>query len=77
MSSKLNILNSRVNDFLDELNHSMRKEIEDNSKFLIWKENDRAIATFKNITDIENAETNLREIVKKMDNSNKIKTTNG
>lgn len=129
MSSKLNNMNNEVNDFLDELNHSMRKEIEllriyilsvdnnlkenikwngpnycfdnqdritmriqppttkniqiifhcgakkqaqpidklikENSKILIWKENDRAIATFKNITDIENAETNLKEIVNK------------
>lgn len=41
------------------------KLIEDNSKLLIWKENDRAIATFKNMTDINNAETDLVEIVNK------------
>ena len=41
------------------------KLIDDNSKLLIWKENDRAIATFKSMTDIENAKTNLIEIVKK------------
>jgi hypothetical protein len=41
------------------------KLIDDNSKLLIWKENDRAIATFKSMTDIENAKENLIEIVKK------------
>lgn len=41
------------------------KLVDDNSKLLIWKENDRAIATFKSMTDIENAKTNLIEIVKK------------
>ena len=39
--------------------------IEENSKLLIWKENDRAVATFKNMTEIKNAETVLTEIVKK------------
>ena len=129
MNSRINNLNSEVTLFLDELNHSFRKEIEllricilsadnnltenikwnapnycfenedritmriqplttkqiqiifhcgakkqeqpknklieENSKLLIWKENDRAIATFKNITKIEKAETNLTEIVKR------------
>lgn len=41
------------------------KLINDNSIFLIWKENDRATVTFKNITDIKNAETNLKRIVNK------------
>ena len=40
------------------------KLIKENSKLLIWKENDRAIATFKNMTEIENAKTVLGEIVK-------------
>lgn len=38
--------------------------IEDKFKLLIWKENDRAIATFKNMEDIENSKANLTEIVK-------------
>jgi hypothetical protein len=40
------------------------KLIKENSKLLIWKENDRAIATFKNMTEIENAKTDLEEIVR-------------
>ena len=47
------------------------KLIEENSNLLIWKENDRAIATFKNMTEIENAQTNLTEIVKKWINATK------
>ena len=47
------------------------KLIEDDSKLLIWKENDRAIATFKNITDIKNVETDLTEIVKRWINATK------
>lgn len=39
--------------------------IEENTKLLMWKENDRAIATFKSMTDIENAKKNLVEIVQK------------
>lgn len=39
--------------------------INDKSKLLIWKENDRAIATFKNIATIEEKKTDLIEIVKK------------
>jgi hypothetical protein len=41
------------------------KLIEDKSQLLTWKENDRAIAVFKNMTDIENAKTDLAIIVKK------------
>lgn len=40
------------------------KLIKESAKLLIWKENDRAIATFKNMTEIENAKTQLRKIVK-------------
>lgn len=40
------------------------KLVEDNFKLLTWKENDRAIATFHNITDIVDAENGLTEIVK-------------
>jgi uncharacterized protein YdeI (YjbR/CyaY-like superfamily) len=39
--------------------------IEVKSKLLIWKENDRAVASFKNMTDIKNAEKDLTEIVNK------------
>ena len=39
--------------------------IEDKSKLLNWKENDRAIATFKNMKDVENAKADLIKIVKK------------
>ena len=40
------------------------KLFEDKSKLLIWKENDRAIATFKNMEDIENSKADLTEIIK-------------
>lgn len=38
--------------------------INDNSGLLIWKENDRAIATFKTRTDFENATNHLDQIIK-------------
>ena len=41
------------------------KLIEDNSKLLTWKENDRTIATFKNMKAIEDSKMNLTEIVRK------------
>lgn len=41
------------------------KLIEDQSNILIWKENDRAIASFKTITEIEAVEIELKEIIKK------------
>lgn len=41
------------------------KLINDNSKLLVWKENDRAIATFTNRGEIENAKSALTEIIKK------------
>jgi len=37
--------------------------IKDSSGLLVWKENDRAVATFKNIMDIENAKASLIKIV--------------
>jgi hypothetical protein len=40
------------------------KLIANKSKMLVWKENDRAIVTFKNLTDIENGKTELTTIVK-------------
>ncbi|NWG28518.1 MAG: DUF1801 domain-containing protein [Ignavibacteriaceae bacterium] len=39
------------------------KLITNKSKILIWKENDRAIATFKSLQDIEDKKTELTEIV--------------
>lgn len=39
--------------------------IQTDSKLLQWKENDRAIVTFKNMTDIKEAKTDLTEIVNK------------
>ncbi len=40
------------------------KLIANKSKMLVWKENDRAIATFKNIQDIENGKDELTDIIK-------------
>ena len=37
--------------------------INDDSKLLVWKENDRAVATFKNKADIENRKDDLTKIV--------------
>ena len=39
------------------------KLIENKSKMLVWKENDRAIATFKNIQEIENGKDELEKII--------------
>lgn len=39
------------------------KLIDTKSKLLVWKENDRAIATFKNMQEIEDAQTDLAKIV--------------
>jgi hypothetical protein len=39
------------------------KLIEDTSGILAWKENDRAIATFKSLQDIEKAEKKLLKII--------------
>jgi hypothetical protein len=40
------------------------KLIKDSSGLLVWKENDRAVATFKSMADIENNLTVLPQIVK-------------
>ena len=45
------------------------KLIKVNSKFLIWKENDRAIATFKNLQDIDNGKAELINIIKEWINA--------
>lgn len=39
------------------------KLISNESKMLVWKENDRAIATFKNIQEIENGKEELTKII--------------
>lgn len=41
------------------------KLIEDKNNFLIWKENDRALVTFNNITEIEAAKINLLQTIEK------------
>lgn len=38
--------------------------IKDTSGLLTWKENDRAIATFRNLKEIENSRTSLDRIIK-------------
>jgi hypothetical protein len=43
----------------------LEKIIEDDSGLLLWKTNDRAIATFRNLAEIEINRINLNEIVKK------------
>jgi hypothetical protein len=40
------------------------KLIQDNSGLLLWKENDRAVATFKNTADIESSQKDIVKIVK-------------
>ncbi len=40
------------------------KIIKDDSGLLTWKENDRAVATFKNMADIENSKSDLATIIK-------------
>lgn len=39
------------------------KLISNKSKMLVWKENDRAIVTFKSLQDIENGKVELTDIV--------------
>ena len=41
------------------------KIIQTTLKYLIWKDNDRAVVTFKNSTDIKNCENDLINTVKK------------
>lgn len=38
--------------------------IKDDSGLLTWKENDRAVATFKNMTEIEDSKSDLDKIIK-------------
>jgi hypothetical protein len=39
------------------------KLISNKSKMIVWKENDRAIVTFKSLQDIENGKSELTDIV--------------
>ena len=47
------------------------KLIENKSKMLVWKENDRAIITFKNRQDIENIKVELENIINEWINATK------
>ena len=47
------------------------KLISHKSKLLLWKENDRAIITFKSILDIENGKEELTEIISEWINATK------
>lgn len=40
------------------------KLLSTNSKLLVWKENDRAVVTFKSMLEIENSKDELTQIVK-------------
>jgi uncharacterized protein YdhG (YjbR/CyaY superfamily) len=54
------------------------KLINDNSGLLVWKEHDRAIATFKNIQEIENKKSDLHKIINEWINATKVVSqTNG
>ncbi len=46
------------------LEQPKNKLIDDNSKLLIWKGNDRAVATFKSMEDISSHKKDLIQIVK-------------
>ncbi len=48
-----------------KLEQPEEKLIQEKGRLLIWKENDRAIATFKNIADIKVAEADLIDILMK------------
>jgi hypothetical protein len=47
------------------------KLISNKSKMLVWKENDRAVITFKSLQDIENGKTELTSIVNEWINAAK------
>ena len=46
-----------------KLEQPQNRLINNVSKLLVWKENDRAVATFKNMADIKNSESELSKIV--------------
>lgn len=47
-----------------KLDHPKNKLLHDPSGLLTWKENDRAVATFKNMEEIESRKSDLNSIVK-------------
>lgn len=47
-----------------KLEQPVERLIQSGSSMLIWKENDRAIASFKTMPDIENGEAELKVVVK-------------
>jgi hypothetical protein len=49
----------------------INKLISHKSKLLVWKENDRAIMTFKSMLDIENGKAELTEIITEWINATK------
>ena len=54
-----------------KLEQPKNKLIASTSKLLIWKENDRALITFKSMKDIENSRSELSDIIKDWINSGK------
>ncbi len=50
--------------------------IDDNSGLLVWKENDRAVASFKDINGIEKSKSELEDIVNKWTQATKPTTMN-
>ena len=52
------------------------KIIDDNSGLLVWKENDRAVASFKDIKAIKKTQSELEAIVLKWVKATKSTTTN-
>jgi len=53
------------------------KLIANNSKMLVWKENDRAIITFKNRQGIENGKFELKNIINEWINATKSSVKQG
>lgn len=53
------------------------KIIDDRSGLLVWKENDRAVVSFKNMSAITKCETQLRDLVRQWLQAAKSTTTKG
>jgi hypothetical protein len=53
--------------------HPKDKLIANNSKMLVWKENDRAIITFKNSHDIKSGKVELEKIINEWKKATKNK----
>jgi hypothetical protein len=53
------------------------KIINDKSNLLVWKENDRAVASFKNMSAITQCEPQLRELVRQWLQAAKSRITKG